>query len=471
GSHRPWLPSLDEVVAAGATAPSDGSVGWVDDPAAQTQWPLRWDRTGNLALVGALGSGTTTTLMALAATLAGVDRSPGPPAIHVVDGRGDPAIGVLGELPTCSGVIGVDDAERVDRLLGRLCDEIDRRRRADATRPGADGDGGRLQGDVLLVDGFEVLRRSLDDAERVDASGASRSLDRLHRVLGEGPSVGIVTAAAISDGAGASAAIARFHERWVFHLDDPGSAPMLGVPAARVPAEVVGRLVISSRGLEAQVCAPPPIPPATGPRQVAPVEVLPAVVAAAELVTAEPGTAEPGSGVPVGRRYDDLGVARFEMGRGDRVVIAGPRRSGRSTLLRLLVDAWRRDHPTGVVITIEPGAPIPDVTDDAVPHLVAVDDADRVDDVDGALARITRCRSGPGVPAMIVSGRADVLRAYDHWAAGVRRDRCGFVMVGTTELDADVLGTPPPRRCPLPPRPGLAWMIVHGDCTLVQVAT
>jgi DNA segregation ATPase FtsK/SpoIIIE, S-DNA-T family len=71
---------------------------------------------------------------------------------------------------------------------------------------------------------------------------------------------------------------------------------------------------------------------------------------------------------------------------------------------------------------------------------------------------------------MLVAGRADVLRGLDHWSAPARRHRLGFVMSATSELDGDVLGVTPPRRCPLPPRPGLAWMITHGGCALVQTA-
>lgn len=486
GSHRPWLPSLDELVRRGGEHPEPGSIGWIDDPAAQARRALMWDRTGNLALVGALGSGTTTTLVALAGALAG-DGGADAPTIHVIDGCGAPALVELDRLPTCTGVIGVGDTERVDRLLGRLGDEIDARRRRGSAAAGGDDPPGH----VLIVDGLDVLRRSLDDPARVDASGAPIGPELLHRVLADGPAVGVVTVAVVTtDGPGATAALARFAERWVFHLDDPASGPLLGVPAARIPGEIAGRLLVASSGLEAHVAEPAPLE-VSGPRRVAAVGVLPDVVERSTLDVVGDDPPVVGGSV-VGRRYDDLDVARFEIGPGDRVVIAGPRRSGRSSLLGLLVAEWRRAHPHGEVTTIGLPADVSDVSDEsdvsdmsdmievlrrvdepdgARPLLLAVDDADQVDDPGGDLARLVAAtRRGGRSLAIVVAGRADALRAYDHWAADARRDRRGFVLVGTSETDADVLGTAPPRRCPLAPRPGLAWMVADGDCTLVQTA-
>jgi len=61
---------------------------------------LRWER-GNLLLVGAVGSGTTSTaVVAAAARLRGDDVD-----LYVIDGRGDPALDALGDIARCGAVI------------------------------------------------------------------------------------------------------------------------------------------------------------------------------------------------------------------------------------------------------------------------------------------------------------------------------------------------------------------------------
>ena len=89
--------------------------------------------------------------------------------------------------------------------------------------------------------------RSLEHVER----GPSKA--ELDRVLADGPAVGIATVAVVDAARGGGTVLARFAQRWVFHLDDPSDAPTLGVPSARVPAAIPGRLVVAASGLEAQV--------------------------------------------------------------------------------------------------------------------------------------------------------------------------------------------------------------------------
>lgn len=471
GSHRPWLPPLDD---PSVPPPDDGAIGWVDDPAGQCRRPLRWDRTGHLALVGAIGSGTTTALRALARDC---------PVVHVIDGRGDRALGELDPIPTCSGVIGVDDRERVDRLLRRLVTTIDERRTHGR-------DGSEQADEVLLVDGYEALRRSLDEPDRIDPDGASSSAARLRRILAEGAPVGVLVAAVVEpEGGGAS--LARFHERWLFHVDDPAVAGLVGVTGARVPPSTPGRLVVCSTGLDARVWMPPPMVVTTD-RSVPRIGSLPAHVTAEALgVTHAPGCRDHDDErrrprlMLVGQRFDDLASAWFEWLPGEPVVIAGPRRSGRSTLVEHLAAAWQASQPDGTVTVVDVAGVshadgpsvgtaigVAELAERSAalagrPHLVVVDDADRIEDRDGVLARLAAARPD-GSTALLLAGRADALRAFDHWSAPARRRRCGFVMTATSDLDGDVLGVAPPRRCPITPRAGLAWMIAHGDCSLVQ---
>jgi S-DNA-T family DNA segregation ATPase FtsK/SpoIIIE len=103
------------------------------------------------------------------------------------------------------------------------------------------------------------------------------------------------------------------------------------------------------------------------------------------------------------------------------------------------------------------------------PVLLVVDDADTLDDVDGALAALA-AGSRPDT-WMMAAGRPETLRqTYGHWTTVVRRSRIGVVLAGGSELDGDLLGVLLPRRLPVPARPGLAWMVVDHESRLVQVA-
>ena len=95
--HRPWLPALptrltlDDVPA--------GAVGLVDDPGEQRRVPLCWAPSdGNLLIVGAVGSGTTTTLRSVLLAVCAADP---PSALHVavIDARGDDRLDPLARRP------------------------------------------------------------------------------------------------------------------------------------------------------------------------------------------------------------------------------------------------------------------------------------------------------------------------------------------------------------------------------------
>ena len=101
--------------------------------------------------------------------------------------------------------------------------------------------------------------------------------------------------------------------------------------------------------------------------------------------------------------------------------------------------------------------------------LVAVDDCERFDDPHGRLA--DRLGRATGMTTVFAAGRADSIRvAYGHWTTVCRRSRLGLVMAAGGELDGDLLGAVLPRRIPIPPRPGLAWLVDGGGQSLVQLA-
>lgn len=112
------------------------------------------------------------------------------------------------------------------------------------------------------------------------------------------------------------------------------------------------------------------------------------------------------------------------------------------------------------------------VLDDVPPRgraLLAIDDAELVDDIGGALAALASSRR-QGL-MIVATGKPDSLRqSYGHWTGVVRRSRLGIVASASSDLDGDLIGVVLPRRLPIPARPGLVWMVSDGDAILAQVA-
>jgi DNA segregation ATPase FtsK/SpoIIIE, S-DNA-T family len=489
-THRPWLPSLDEVMESYRADidhrddPHQMTVGLIDDPAAQCHHDLTWDRSGGLVVIGALGSGTTSTLLRVIDQLVRSDAA----VLHVIDAAGEPALSWVDEAPNCAGVIGVHDRERIERLLQRCSDEIDRRQASGCGRSG-------FSDWVVAIDGLMSLRRSLDDV------AGSMWLATLERVLAEGPAMGVVVIATIESGGGAAASMVnRFAMRWVHHLEDPSEAGMYGVTSAAVPPAIPGRIFIPSVGLAAQVY---PSEPSQHPRpfmwnsrhEVRRIGQLAQIVTTSEidLIPTE-RAADHGDGTPlelaIGIGYSDLEPAKIEVSHGDHVMILGPARSGRSLAAAQIARAWlhlNRDSVVKVicgrrgasaVVTSEAvgtDVEVIDPSDLPAPAevssglLVIVDDAERVEDPTGALARLIE--SGQPRILVVAVARPDALRGlYGHWTTAVRRSRTGLMMAAVGDLDGDLLSVVLPRRCPIRPRPGLAWIIDAAGTRLAQIA-
>ncbi len=467
-----WLEPLPSVVDAGQVSAwiadagaAHDAIGLIDDPAEQRRRPLRWDvASGNLLLVGAIGAGVTSTIVSLACA---VCRTSGPEDLHlyVIDGYGDRSLDSLTQIAHCGGVIRVGDVERIDRLLGRLDAEIDRR------ASGGSAVDARADPAVLLfVDGIGALRRSLDGIDRLAV------LAMLDRILDAGPAVGITTCCS-TDGtvAGSPVPVA---DRWVFRVDEQAAA-QLGVRS--VPGELPpGRLRIASSGLAAQVAVGADGLAALAERTVGvgppAVDVLPVCIDPADLRASHRRSA-PGRSVrrlAVGCGADDLDTAFLEVAAGDHIFIGGAGRTGTSTVLAQVAAAWCELEGDGSVVEWPLPAAWPEVAmtgwDGAREHrLLVVDDADRVDDTAGVIEAILQRRAGPVTIA--AAGRLEAVRAaYGHWTREIARSRCGVIMTAPGEVDGDLLGVLLPRRTPIPARPGLGWIVDGQGHRLVQFA-
>ena len=185
-----------------------------------------------------------------------------------------------------------------------------------------------------------------------------------------------------------------------------------------------------------------------------PVECLPADVHAADLPDAEQCGDD--SLLPIGVRFGDGHVCNLDVPDGEHVLIIGPPRSGRSTALQRDRSGVGRRLPGRLVAsrcTAPNGARRASIDTARWPRsstmslptgrvLIAIDDAELVDDIGGALAALAASRR-PGL-MIVATGKPDSLRqSYGHWTGVVRRSRLGIVMAASNDLDGDLVG-----RCP-----------------------
>ena len=475
--RRPWLPPLSslsrddfEVLRQGDPSGDhpDLIVGVVDDPGRQSQGPLRWQRHGNLVLIGSRSSGASSAL----SIVVRAERRAGTP-VSMIDASG------TGLVPD-PGVVLSADTDRLLRLLRLLSSEIDDRR--------VTGVAGDRIDRVLAIDGLASLRRGLEDMP------AGRDL--LDRVMADGPAVGLgVVASLEADGGRSASVLGRFSQRWVFAIDDPAEASLYGVPAARLPSARwadVCECVIAGSCLSARLFE---IPTDDQLTDLTTVGVLAASIRFDDVVAIATRSPLGSAGrLVIGLDHLDLlpSGPRLELAvdldqrRDQHLLVLGPPRSGRSTALATIAAALvaeRQGDQRDDQLVIRTLHSVDDLPDDewkvkpTHPESLAytvwlIDDLEAVEDRDQRLESWVE-RHTPG-RVIIAAGRPDVLRdRYGHWSAALRRSRCGLIMSATPDRDADLLGIAPPRRCPLPARPGLAWVIEPdgSEPHLIQIAT
>jgi S-DNA-T family DNA segregation ATPase FtsK/SpoIIIE len=495
----PWHPPLPAVLSRCSLGP--GVVGVLDDPAEQTRRDLRWDPAeGHLAVVGALGAGCSTTLLSVAEAV-----TEGVPSeelhLYAVTARPGGPLDALDGTAHAGAVVTVGDAERLERLLHLLAAEVEHR----SSGGGVAAETGRPTV-VLLVDGFEALRRAV---EARDPVGLGILFDDL---VARGPGVGIVMAAADERAAGFGPAfVQRCAQRWVLRLAEASDGAAVGLPGGALVAGPAGRGVRAGDRLVFQIGVPSPAARTRGPRPpgaARPVGSLPETATLAEMRSAAraalvagrsvgcDGSGAAGDGdvrLVVGLDTRTLQEVAVCLRRGDHLLVTGAARSGRSTTLATLAQQWHHAAAPGWVGLVGGGrrpAPVEAARVDlagSVAHvvdaarqwaahhptgraLVVVDQAESVDDPGGALSVVVA--DPDGRIHLVAACRADTARqSYGTWIAGVRRGGVGLLLGRVAEIDTDALGVGLPRRHPVAPRAGRGWLVTSESGPVhVQVA-
>ncbi|MBX7266598.1 hypothetical protein KIF24_11475 [Micromonospora sp. Llam7] len=467
-------------LAAGVDVDGTGPVplGLVDLPDEQRSDVWCWaPETGGTLVLGADATATGAVLATACLSLAR-HRAPDRQRIFVLEGLGT-GLGTLAGLPHVTATVGVDDGERLARVLDQVDAEIAHRRVSRSTGP-----------DVLLVvAGWDAL---VEGAER---AGIGEVGARLERLLRDGAPVGIRLLISASHDRGVPGRVlAQLPTKLCLRLADTNSYTGLGLRARDVP-ELTGLRAIdiqTRREIQigrhgdgrpgalaaavARVAAdyPDAVPAPT-------VTVLPELVPAGEVLSSSTAGG-PVWRLGVGRHYRDLSVATLALGPGMHAVVAGPAGSGRTGVLRLLAAAARASAPDAQVLVVaaEPdawiGAQVSEVAGGfseltnkptAGRSLLLVDGIESLPDAGPALDRLL-----PGLPAgvhVVAAGRTDAFRGMQPWQRAVTMSRTGLLLRPAPD-DGEVLRVRLPREAPLRPLPGRGYLVEAGGLAQVQVA-
>ncbi|GMA39342.1 type VII secretion protein EccCa [Mobilicoccus caccae] len=346
-----WLPPLPERLVRSdldgltdlgdaASLPFVARIGLVDLPAEQRVAPLDLDLRGgssHLVVLGGPDSGRSSTLRALVHALA-ERHGPEHLLVHAVDLDGD-SLRPLEDLPQVGSVAGRREEELTRRILADVVRTIDLR--ADAG-PAGPTERPEL---LLLVDGYTTLRASEDVHEQVVAV-ATRGADLgVHLVL---------TASRWHDLR--PALQTSLHTRLELRLGEPMDSVVDRRLSAHLSAAGPGRALVDA-GRPAQIVLPGDgIDERATYRRIAarherrarPVALLPRDLRFADLHLPDRAASRWWIGVseqdlrPVGLGED-----------APHLLVVGDRRSGRTSLLRSLVQQSLAD-PTSVIAVIDP---------------------------------------------------------------------------------------------------------------------
>lgn len=459
-------------------------VALADEPDLQRQSATGWDMTeGNLLLMGVRGSGTTTTLASIALALAETISPEGLDVLCLdVGSRG---LAGLERLPHTVAYVGAGPGakEQQVRFMRFLRSEFQRRRESAV----------RQRDMVILIDGLATFRDEFSDFL------GQEHLDTLYRVYADGPGVGmhfVVTTTRAKSVPPAMDEVTT--QRWVFRLADTYDYSALGVKGKNVPAEVPGRCVDVNTLLQMHVATPDhgfdaAVEQAVQRWAAAPVKkevigTLPGNIAAADLAEQLDLSREP-MRIPVGLAEDTLQPAMLEVFEEEHIIIGGPARSGKSSLLcaiaELLLNAPADQRPAvwGISNRRSPlgSIPLDKVANgqDEIPAMLAalrletgpvfllIDDAERVEDPEQSISNLLTTTT-PRV-CVIATGRAGDLRSqYGHWTKKLSKSRCGVLLQPDVDFDGDLINVKLPRRAPVALTTGRGYAGFGGSTSLIQ---
>ncbi len=518
----PWLPplptliTLDELTVSFEHDEAGLLLGLLDVPERQAQLALRYRiGQGHVLVVGAARSGRSTVLRTIAAEVAG-RCSPEDVHLYGVDFGGS-ALLPMRDLPHCGAVITGTETDRVVRLLSRLTDEITQRQLVLARDGLGDIAEQRAQASpadalphiLVLVDRWEGFLSAFPLEE------AQSLRERVIKILREGPAAGaslIIT----GDRAVLTDRIAAFVEtRYTLRQSDREDYRLAGIRPSALPEHVPpGRGYFGDPIQEvhfASVSADPSGQAQAGAlreivarareqsaeMRVRPfrLDVLPVRIELSEAAALPAvGAANvAGASLLMGVGGDDLSGFHVELSAGPGLLVAGPRRSGRSTALAaaaagllaqgfpVLVVAPRPSPAAGFAehhgldLVTDTGAETAGRVTAWVQGrqrcAVVVDDAELVhgSELDNELIELARNRP-PGTFVLAVAAVLDELGALLRGVAvEAKRHKQGLLLSPSSSLEGNLLGPGLPRTLLGRAPAGRGVLPVDGAWVAVQV--
>ncbi|WP_194915930.1 FtsK/SpoIIIE domain-containing protein [Catenulispora rubra] len=499
--HSPWLPALQDTVLLSDVPPVRRHGGhdlapipWgIDDlPSLQARRAavLDFASLGHMLIAGAPRSGRSQVLRTMAGAIA-LTQSTADVHIYGID-CGSGALLPLTALPHCGAVVQRQQSERATRLITRLKQEIANRQESLS----AQGFAGiieqrmsvpadqKLPHIVVFLDRWDGFLGSLGELD------GGVLVEEVQRIMREGQGVG-VHMVITGDRQVFSGRIASLTEdKLSFRLPDKQDFGLINLHPRKIPDEIVaGRAFRSDSGLETQVALltadgsgqaqaaaiaaiaeqargrDAQVPRARRPFRV---DVLPTRISLAEAWELRD---ESSQGRPLwalaGVGGDELIGAGPDLGDGvPGFIIAGPQKSGRSTMLMamartLVVQGSQvvlvapRNSPLrkmagerGVLAVFENAdlseEDLRSALDSAGGHPVAVliDDAEMLKEAPaGSVLRDILNQGGDRGQALVLAGSAEDLNSgFSGWHVDARRGRRGALMSPQSPMDGDLIG-------------------------------
>ncbi|WP_370869217.1 FtsK/SpoIIIE domain-containing protein [Streptomyces sp. CRCS-T-1] len=523
--HSPWLPPLPEKLVTGELPPAPDSdydlapvaYGVVDLPAQQARQPLVIDPAtlGHLHIVGSPRQGRSQTLRTIAGMLAQA-HTPAQLHLYGID-CGNGALLAMEGLPHVGAVTQRTQPDRVARLLARLTGELARRQEMLAARGSADltelrralPEDERPPHIVLFIDRWEVFDKQLGEYD------SGNLLSGVQNLLRDGASVGIHLVMTGDRALFSSRVGNSTEDKLVLKLNDKSEYGMIGVTQRKVPdeippgralraadkAEVQIALLTDDPGGQAQAAALQRIagqcrersahlPAATRPFRV---DTLPDRLTWEEAAGYAPQPWPHSRWALAGVGGDELTAFGPDFSMTPTFLVAGPARSGRSTVLSTVALSLLASG-TPVVIGAPVRSPLRDLAgrpgvlavfdeSDIAPTaleealstapdgaVVLLDDADLLlkTKAEPVLTQIAKsgAESGRG---LVIAGQTDRLSSgFSGWHTEARRNRYGLLLKPQNMSDGELIGVKVPRSRLGAARPGRA--ILHlGDGVLRTV--
>ncbi len=529
--HSPWLPALPALIDAAELAPAelDPSAPRIppvpyaveDLPAEQSRRSAELDFAtfGHTFIAGAPRSGRSQALRTIAAMVAERTSCADVHLFGIDCGNG--ALLPLTRLPHCGAVVQRTQVERATRLIARLKSEVLQRQ----DRLGAGGFANvteqraaaapedRLPHLLVLLDRWEGFVPTLGE---VDGGALTEAL---WMILREGASVGVHLIVA-GDRSLLTGRVATLTEdKVVLRLTDRGDFTLVGLNPRKLPDEIIdGRGFRAESGIETHfaVLGTDPSGPAQAeaiarigaaaaerdaavPRQRRPfrVDVLPSRLGFAEAWAMRADDLKRPLWGLVGVGGDELLALGPDLAEASATfVVAGPPKSGRSTVLLSMICSFLQAG-SEVVITAPRSSPLrelagragiravltdgdltedllaPHVEPSADPVVLVMDDAEMHKEITGKdwLRGFIRTAGERNRAIVIAGNAAEVCQGFSGWQIELKKNRYGALLSPQNLTDGDIVGVRVPRSSiGGPVQPGRALLhLGDGDLVTVQV--